>query len=55
MIYEIDLFSIHPGAYNNRNGPERTGMDWNAPEWTYITGTDIKINLLYAAKFIILP
>ena len=32
-----------------------TGMDWNAPEWTSITGMDIKINLFYATKFIILP
>ena len=43
------------GAYNNRNGPERTGMDRNAPEWTSITGMDIKFNLFYAAKFIFLP
>ena len=43
------------GAYNNRNGPERTGMDRNAPEWASITGMDIKINLFYATKFIILP
>ena len=43
------------GAYNNRNGPERTGMDQNAPEWASITGMDIKINLFYATKFIILP
>ena len=42
-------------AYNNRNGPERTGMDWNTPEWASITGMDIKINLFYAIKFIILP
>ena len=32
-----------------------TGMDRNAPEWAYITGMDIKINLFYANKFIILP
>ena len=42
-------------AYNNRNGPERTGMDRNAPELASITGMDIKINLFYATKFIILP
>ena len=33
------------GAYNSRNGPE----------WASITGMDIKINLFYAIKFIILP
>ena len=32
-----------------------TGMDRNAPEWASITGMDIKINLFYATKFIILP
>ena len=32
------------GVYNNRNGPERTGMDRNAPELASITGMDIKIN-----------
>ena len=32
-----------------------TGMDRNAPEWASITGMDIKINLFYAPKFIILP
>ena len=37
-----------PPSYNNRNGPERTGMDRNAPEWASITGMDIKINLFYA-------
>ena len=47
--------SLKPGAYNNRKGPERTGMDRNAPEWASITGMDIKINLFYANKFIILP
>ena len=30
-------------------------MDGNAPEWASITGMDIKINLFYATKFIILP
>ena len=45
------MFKIN-GAYNNRNGPERTGMDWNAPEWASITGMDIKINLFTATKFI---
>ena len=45
-----DLFKTEPvnGAYNNRNGPERTGMDRNAPEWASITGMDIKISLFYA-------
>ena len=43
------------GANNNRNGPEHTGMDQNAPEWASITGMDININLFYASKFIILP
>ena len=32
-----------------------TGMDRNAPEWASITGMDIKINLFYANRFIILP
>ena len=32
-----------------------TGMDRNTPEWASITGMDIKINLFYATKFIILP
>ena len=32
-----------------------TGMDRNAPEWASITGMDIKINVFYATKFIILP
>ena len=45
----------NPGAYNNRNGPERTGMDRNGPEWASITEMDIKIYLFYATKFIILP
>ena len=40
--------------YNNRNGPECTEMDRNGPEWASITGMDIKINLFYAIKFIIL-
>ena len=31
------------------------GMDRNAPEWAFITGMDIKINLFYASKFITLP
>ena len=48
------VYSI-AGAYNNRNGPERTGMDRNAPELASITGMDIKINLFYATKCIILP
>ena len=43
------------GAYNNRNGQERTGMDRNTQEWASITGMDIKLNLFYATKFIILP
>ena len=49
------LKSLFCGAYNNRNGPERTGMDRNTPEWASITGMDIKIYLFYATKFIILP
>ena len=32
------------GAYNDRNGPERTGTDRNGQEWTHITGTDLKIH-----------
>ena len=32
-----------------------TEMDQNALEWASITGMDIKINLFYATKFIILP
>ena len=36
------------GAYNNMNGPERTGMDRKAPECASITGMDININLFYA-------
>ena len=51
----ISMASSFSGAYNNRNGPERTGMDRNAPEWASITGMDIRINLFYATKFIILP
>ena len=30
------------GAFTNRNGPERIGMDRNGPEWTPITGMDLK-------------
>ena len=44
---------FNTGAYNNRNGPERTGMDQNAPEWASITGMDVKNNFFYASKFII--
>ena len=30
------------GAFTNRNGPKRTGMDRNGPEWASITGMDLK-------------
>ena len=38
-----------------RERKERSGMDRNAQEWASITGMDIKINLFYSTKFIILP
>ena len=47
-----DLLSVRIITGMDRN---HTGMDRNAPEWASITRMDIKINLFYAIKFIILP
>ena len=32
------------GAFTNRNGPDRTGMDRGGQEWASITGMDLKIH-----------